>query len=149
MRKVLNFLVMEIGKKSIALFVWAIFLAFGLIIIRFALKAKSKTFFIIIFTLGIGFAMFMPLPEERVHIIKFGILGMLLSRDFSYISNFKSYVLPILLAALVAALDEFIQYFVPGRVADYRDVIFGIVGAIWGVLLYLTQAPKQSFSSAV
>ncbi len=51
-------------------------------------------------------------------------------------STAKSFLTVVLQLFLSAALDEFHQYFVPGRYASFQDVLLDAVGGISGVLAF-------------
>lgn len=62
-------------------------------------------------------------PEEAVHFIEYGILGLLLFRAFRHHIDDKSIFLAAFLAgSLVGIFDEVLQWIVPDRYWDFRDV---------------------------
>jgi thiol:disulfide interchange protein len=67
-------------------------------------------------------------PEEKLHLLLFGIWGFLTLRLFGL-----GYALLICLS--VAGLDEGLQHMVPDRVADWRDVGMNAGSAVAGVIL--------------
>lgn len=68
----------------------------------------------------------LPVVEERLHFLLFGGLGFFSMLLFST---------PVALAVAVlgAALDELLQWTLPDRVGDWRDVGFNAVAALGGV----------------
>ena len=80
--------------------------------------------------------------SEKMHLIYMGILAWLVQRDLRYGAPPGSALLNLgtafFFCLLVAALDETLQYFIPDRVGDPRDLLFAPVGALWGGLSYLT-----------
>ena len=74
-------------------------------------------------------------PEEKLHILLFGILGYLGVQLFGF-------RVALVTSLAIAALDEGIQYFVPDRVADWRDVGLNMGAAIVG--LVFAQGSEES-----
>ncbi|MEA2624494.1 MAG: hypothetical protein QOD06_539 [Candidatus Binatota bacterium] len=71
-----------------------------------------------------------PLPEERVHFALFGAMGFLTLQALPRGSG-------IVLALSIAGLDEMLQWFLPDRIADWRDVGVNALSALVGCLLAL------------
>jgi hypothetical protein len=62
-------------------------------------------------------------PEEAVHLVQFGILVVLLYRAMRPAEpDVAILVTAVLLGALVGTVDEIIQWIVPGRIWDLRDL---------------------------
>ena len=62
-------------------------------------------------------------PEETVHFLEYGVLGVLLFRALrTGIHDSSIFVVGALIGILVGIFDEIIQWFVPGRYWDYRDI---------------------------
>lgn len=62
-------------------------------------------------------------PEEAVHYIEYGILGCLTFRAFTHrITDPTIYLAATLTGALIGMIDEAIQWLVPGRYFDLRDI---------------------------
>lgn len=90
----------------------------------------------------------LPTPEERwldfvleksAHTIEFAVLAVLLSRALGVerSANRRSLLIAVSLAWLYALSDEFHQRFVPGRSADWTDILFDWMGALAGAWLWL------------
>lgn len=88
-----------------------------------------------ILALAALFASQMPLPIERMHLIKYGVLGWLVARDSVRFPSLKRLTVCVVAGLLLAAVDESLQLFIPDRVGDPRDLIFGAVGSCSGGLL--------------
>lgn len=79
------------------------------------------------------------LPEERMHVIQYGLLGWLISWSLSDSPmTFCRVLLGVLLGWAIGLGDEIIQYFLPNRVYDIRDVILNGVSATLGLLFFMT-----------
>ena len=62
-------------------------------------------------------------PEEAVHFVEYGVLGVLLFRAFVHtIPDAGVYVAAWLLGTLLGGVDELIQWAVPKRYFDFRDI---------------------------
>ena len=72
--------------------------------------------------------------SERVHFIQYGLLGLLVSRAYE-ISSFKILLASGLLVMSAGLLDEIIQWFLPNRYGDMRDVVMNSLGGISGLWL--------------
>ena len=68
-------------------------------------------------------------PEEAVHYLLYGALGLLLYRAFAHrVRDRGIYGLAILAGSIVGLLDEAIQWAVPGRYFDFRDIWLNLTG---------------------
>lgn len=82
-------------------------------------------------------AMQIGLPEERIHLVQYGILGYLCASAAS--SAFKGaagFALVILLGLLIGLGDELIQGVLPSRVFDWWDVSYNLGGVSIGLLVF-------------
>lgn len=90
----------------------------------------------------------LPTPEQRwinllieksAHTFEFAVLGALLLRALAAEEspNKRTFGIAVLLAWLYALSDEFHQLYVPGRSADWKDIIFDWLGAVSGAWLWL------------
>lgn len=62
-------------------------------------------------------------PEEAVHFLEYGLLGFLLFRALSYSIRDKTvYLAAFLISSTVGIFDEILQWIIPGRFWDFRDV---------------------------
>jgi VanZ family protein len=90
----------------------------------------------------------LPTPEQRwldfvleksAHTFEFAVLAALLSRALAARPPVRgrSFMVVVLLAWLYALSDEFHQRYVPGRSADWIDVLFDWSGTVVGAWLWL------------
>lgn len=79
------------------------------------------------------------LMEKTAHTVEYAILAALLVRALrsSQSSSRSVFVLALLVAGAYALTDEFHQRFVPGRSADWVDILFDWMGAMIGAALAL------------
>lgn len=80
----------------------------------------------------------MAVPEERTHLIEYGVVGLfiheaLIERARHGRRVLAPPVLAIVATALVGALDEGIQAVLPSRVFDLRDIVFNFLGGAMAV----------------
>ena len=77
------------------------------------------------------------LPAERIHFLEYGLLAFLaykaLEKDM--IQKKSLYALTLLMVAAVSLLDEGIQYLLPNRVGELRDVALNVVSGILGLVI--------------
>ena len=71
---------------------------------------------------------------ERVHFIQYWLLGMLISRAYK-INSFKILLASGLFIMSVGLVDEIIQWFLPNRYGDIRDVVMNSLGGVSGLWL--------------
>lgn len=75
--------------------------------------------------LFILFPMTLPIVEERLHFILFGGFGFLSMLLFSPVTA-------LVVSLLGAGLDEALQWGLPDRVGDWRDVGFNVLACLGG-----------------
>ena len=88
------------------------------------------------------FSLSLDVWDERIHFIEYGVLGVLISRAVN-IRTFKEIIATCCLITLIGVVDEIIQWYLPNRVGDIRDVTmnsFGGLSGLWlGKFLYWEQ----------
>ena len=132
-----------LGSAGMTIFVFAIFLGAGIYFIYISrlwrLPLLNIVITAVILLIGLGYSFSLPLPEERIHLVQFGLLGLLACSSYKRkTTGFLSWVWrPFLFIFLVGVADEVLQWFLPDRVFDLRDILFNTLGGIWGILLYL------------
>ncbi len=86
----------------------------------------------------------LKIPEERIHLIQYGILVCLLVRalrlDFP---PSAAYAGAFVLTSLLGLGDEGIQHILPNRYFQWKDVILNSVSAALGLLLWLSLQGRQ------
>jgi len=74
------------------------------------------------------------MPEERIHIIQYAGLGVLIfpfQGKTSWDKITLGYAFGLIL--LIGMGDEIIQWLLPNRVFDVRDILFNFLGGILGI----------------
>ena len=71
---------------------------------------------------------------ERIHFVEYAVLGLLISRAVN-VRTLHGIIYTGCLVTLIGAVDEIIQWVLPNRVGDMRDVIMNSVGGLSGIWL--------------
>ena len=75
-------------------------------------------------------------PEEALHFIEYGVLGVLLFRALSHrVRDPTVYISAAMIGCMVGMVDETIQWITPRRFFDYRDIW---LNAFSGLLVQIT-----------
>lgn len=84
---------------------------------------------------GIGICTQLSVPEEKIHIILYGILGAIILVDLRRSgASSHPFFTAMLIASLIGALEESIQWCLPFRIGEIKDGVLNIAGAFLGVL---------------
>lgn len=78
---------------------------------------------------------------ERVHFIEYGLVAALFYRAAKPSGDLGVLALPVLAGILVGTLDEWLQWFVPVRVGEARDVALNLVAVSCGAVFMLGADP--------
>ena len=99
-------------------------------------KYKLKQFLLIISPLLLLTYLSLSLDVwvERIHFIEYAVLGLLISRAVD-VRSLSCIIYTGCLITLIGAVDEIIQWFLPNRVGDMRDVFMNSVGGLSGLWL--------------
>ena len=66
----------------------------------------------------------MPTPQETVHFVEYGVLAVLLHRALRLrVEDAGVFAVGAAIGTLVGTVDEFVQWVVPGRQWDFRDLL--------------------------
>lgn len=76
--------------------------------------------------------MSVDVPVERVHFLEYGILGYLVFMATTD-SWKRPFIYSLLLVSIIGIGDETIQWFLPSRVGDMRDVFMNSFGGLLGI----------------
>ncbi len=77
-------------------------------------------------------------PEEEVHFLEYGLVGILFIRAlrFHFDSYWKTFFTALLLASLAGWIDELIQGLLPNRHYDVKDIVLNAVSALLGLCIF-------------
>jgi hypothetical protein len=125
-----KFVYSTVGREF---FTYAVFFAVGsgllalLYLFAFKLKVRKKSQYLWLFICA-GLYLFFTLqlsahPEEALHFLEYGLLSYFLFRALSHrIHDTTIYLTAALFVMLAGTIDEFIQWMMPGRFWDFRDI---------------------------
>jgi hypothetical protein len=122
-------------------FILALFLLAAIVFIIFIIIKKLYVSVVpsaMIITAIIAYTRTMDIIAERIHLLQFAALGFLIAFDNIRFDKKRGLLYALLWCFLVPVIDEVFQYFLPSRVGDYRDVFFGFIGGVGGILLYFS-----------
>lgn len=71
---------------------------------------------------------------ERFHFIEYGLLTFLFYRTWRPLNDWGVLILPVLAAMLTGTVEEWFQWFIPGRVGTVEDVFLNWVAILCGLL---------------
>lgn len=111
----------------------------------YRVRAKSPFFYtallgLLAVYLWAGFTL--ARAEEKIHLLESALLSILILRALKRNRTIqKALFISFFLTLLTGFLSEVLQYFVPGRVYDPRDLLFTGLGGAFGLLLSLVRLP--------
>lgn len=78
------------------------------------------------------------IQDKVFHALEFAVFGVLLRRSAAtfFSSGAALWGATVLTGIVYAALDEMHQYFVPGREADWADLVADVIGIFLGILVF-------------
>jgi VanZ family protein len=82
---------------------------------------------------------------ERVHFIEYGVIAFLFYLGVRGLGDSAMFIVPILAALIVGTLDEWLQWFIPNRVGEARDVFLNLVAIACGLAFGAALEPPQRF----
>ncbi len=83
---------------------------------------------------------------ERFHFVEFGIVTLLFYRAWRPLNDWSVFVLPYLAGLLVGTLEEWLQWFIPVRVGEMRDIFLNSAAIGSGLLFSVALDPPASFA---
>jgi len=93
--------------------------------------------FIGIVLISFIFLLQMEIPEERIHLLQYGILGYLCATAvYSSLKGAFAFVCVLLMGTFIGLGDEIIQGFLPSRVFDWWDVSYNFAGVFLGSIIF-------------
>jgi len=150
MGQVLNFLkdAFSAGRVEIGLGILFVLIALSalLYVNRVIVSNKRKILFLILLCLGLYFSWRLEIFPERIHALEYGLLGWLIIRDCTRDKvSFLKIIYGILIILLFGCLDEALQWLLPYRVGEFKDVLLNGAGGLWGMgLFFIKNLVKNS-----
>jgi VanZ family protein len=82
---------------------------------------------------------------ERVHFVEYGLVTLLFYRAWHTRGDVSSLLLPVLAGLIVGTVEEWLQWFLPVRVGEARDVFLNLAAIACGLLFSLGLEPPPAF----
>jgi hypothetical protein len=148
MRSMLNFLKESVGRDAIGLTLNTMLLAWGFALLALGMRLGWKSLLHIAAPLALILAVAsqLPIPEERFHFLQYGLLGILVLKT-ARAETWRQLAWMSLFVVLIGMGDELIQWWLPNRVGDLRDVgmnsLAGVLGVWIGKSLFWGSAPSS------
>lgn len=83
---------------------------------------------------------------ERFHFVEYGLVALLFYRAFRPAADLSTIVLPVVAGLIVGTFEEWLQWFIPGRVGDMRDIFLNLAAIVCGLLFSIGVDPAERFS---
>lgn len=142
MRQLSDFLKVNIGTTGFVISIGLILIGAGLAFFIFTVKHNPGWLRLIgvlgLLTAGLILVWQISIPIERIHLLEYGILGLLTTRDLGRkAKTARGIILAGIFVTIIGCFDESFQAILPYRVFDLRDIGFNSLGGVWGIALYL------------
>ena len=82
---------------------------------------------------------------ERFHFVEYGLITFLFYRAWRPLADPSIVILPALAALLVGTADEWLQWFIPNRVGELRDIFLNGIAIACGLVFSLGADPPAEF----
>lgn len=112
---------------------------------RRGLPASAYLWLTLVFLLfGIAIYRLRDIPEEAVHVAEYGLLGLLVFRALGHdLRDHAIYPAGALIVGIIGTADEYIQWVVPSRYFDLRDILINFVaGCLAQVAIFAGLRPR-------
>ncbi len=111
------------------LVVVAMVLAMGILNSRAPLSSRATA--LVLLATGGLLSLKVGLPEEKIHFIEYGLLGYILLRATSTWA--RPVAASFIMVSIVGSIDEAIQWALPNRVGDLKDIVLNTLGGAIGI----------------
>ena len=120
---------------TVVLTLFAGFLAF-INLRKRKLPLNAHVTLLIIFSIFVAYIyQLREIPEEAIHVAEYGAIGLLVYRALAHRTrDFSTYIMAALIVGMIGVLDEYIQWVVPNRVYDLRDIRTNFLAGCLGQL---------------
>ena len=140
-----------------AIILIAVFGSIALAVVVALLRIRDRRAFrygciVTALTLGTAYALWSRTGDpaidavERFHFVEYGLMTLLFYRAWSYTNDGSLLILPVLSALLVGIAEEWLQWFIPARVGEFRDVMLNLWAIGCGLLFALAIDPPPKLS---
>jgi hypothetical protein len=83
---------------------------------------------------------------ERFHFVEYGLITLLFYRAWRPVNDGSVFVLPVLAGIVVGTLEEWVQWFIPARIGEMRDVFLNCAAIACGLLFSIGLDPPERLS---
>jgi VanZ family protein len=82
---------------------------------------------------------------ERFHFLEYGLITFLFYRAWRPLGDLSIVLLPILAGLTVGTAEEWLQWFIPNRVGELRDIFLNLAAIVSGLLFSAGVEPAERF----
>jgi VanZ family protein len=82
---------------------------------------------------------------ERFHFLEYGLITLLFYRAWRPLGDAGVLLLPMLAGLIVGTAEEWLQWFIPNRVGELRDIFLNAVAIVTGLLFSAALEPLEHF----
>jgi VanZ family protein len=94
--------------------------------------------------IGLSLTWQLKIPEEKVHILEYAILGWFASRDLIKADRkLKGFIIVLFFTFMVGVFDELFQKILPYRFFQWSDIELNSLGGIWGISLFTLYRKRE------
>ena len=86
---------------------------------------------------------------ELFHFVEYGLLACLFYRVWQWHDDIRMFVLPLCATTVVGIADESLQWLVPTRVGELRDVTINAVAGVCGLLFSIAVDPPRAIVRSI
>lgn len=86
---------------------------------------------------------------ERFHFVEYGLITLLFWRAWAPLTDVSRWLLPLLAALAVGIAEEWLQWFVPARVGELRDIFLNLWAIGTGLLFSFAFDPPTTFEPRI
>ena len=86
---------------------------------------------------------------ELFHFVEYGLITLLFYRAWKAAADGSAVVLPVLAGLLVGTCEEWLQWFIPGRVGEMNDVFLNLAAILCGLVFSLAADPPGRLTLAL
>src|SRR5687767_4300949 len=83
---------------------------------------------------------------ERFHFLEYGLITWLFYRAWRPLGDASILLLPVLAGLIVGTAEEWLQWFIPNRVGEIRDIFLNLAAIAAGLLFSVGVEPPERFS---
>ena len=105
----------------------------------FEKKVRRLASWFLIFSVMVAYGYllnFLWIPQERLHLFEYGFLAFLVYKALkSDVRDGRIYLYTSILVASFGCVDELIQFFLPNRYYDIKDILINAASGVMGALM--------------